>query len=259
MHAISKRDYLIQVKNAMLFHFDNKDICNTLKDINELFVTGIEHGKSEEEICYELGSPKDFVIKLVEDSSYDRLSFKLFTYIIGILGICILTMYIFHSLNPIYWCALAIAVSIYIWKICGGSCLNGFFTNLSHHKIEYVVYYLISVAIVTIQQIFTFQLNKLYDEMVLYIHISYYLSILVVLILGLFLLFIIYKLSHGSYLSLCILPLLVGIICSFLCFITYISLFNGPDVFSSICSLPYIIGNILSLFLFLNNNYLRGF
>ena len=45
MQVTCKEDYLIQVKNAMLLHFAHKDICTALRDIDELFASGKEHGK----------------------------------------------------------------------------------------------------------------------------------------------------------------------------------------------------------------------
>ena len=81
----------------------------------------------------------------------------------------------------------------------------------------------------------------------------YYLSILAVMISGILLVLTTYRLLNGSYLSICVLPLLVGLICSALSFITYIKAFNGPNIFSSMCSIPYISGFMLSFIVFLIN------
>ena len=131
MQVTCKEDYLIQVKNAMLLHFAHKDICTALRDIDELFASGKEHGKTEAELCHELGRPKD------------RFFFNIVIDISSILAIGIFSVYIFSSLNPVYWGALTIAVSVLIWNLCGGFCLNGFFYDSIHHKKEYIVYYLI--------------------------------------------------------------------------------------------------------------------
>lgn len=260
MHVTCRKDYLIQVKNAMLFHFARKEICATLKDINELFVAGMEHGKSEAELCHELGNPKDFADKFVDGDKRNRFFFNIITYISSILAICILTVYIFYSLNPIYWGMLAITVSICVWNLCGGVCLNEIFDDSSQYRCKYILYCIVSFVVVVLQQVITFLLNtwhrtantNIFAE---YIYMFYYLSILAVMISGILLVLTTYRLLNGSYLSICVLPLLVGLICSALSFITYIKAFNGPNIFSSMCSIPYISGFMLSFIVFLINNY----
>ena len=263
MQVKCKEDYLIQVKNAMLLHFAHKDICTALRDIDELFASGKEHGKTEAELCHELGRPKDFADHLVDTNDHDRFFFNIVIDISSILAIGIFSVYIFSSLNPVYWGALTIAVSVLIWNLCGGFCLNGFFYDSIHHKKEYIVYCIISFIIAAFQQALTLLLNSWcgtshFSTPVTYIHIAYYFSVLAAIISGILLLFTIYRFSHGSYFALCMLPVSVGMICSSLSFITYIKAFNGPNIFSSMCSIPYISGFILSfglLRVFLVNHY----
>lgn len=263
MHVTYKKDYLIQVKNAMLFHFARKEICATLKDINELFTTGIEHGKSEAELCHELGNPKDFADKLVDIGNRNRFFVNVIIYISSILAMCVFTIYIFYSLNPVYWGMLAIMVSICVWNLCGGICLNELFHNSSQYRYEYILYCIISFAVAALQQAVAFLLSTWHrtgdiNIIVEYICVFYYFSIVAVIILGILLVLTIYRLLNGSYLSICVLPLLAGSICSALSFITYIKAFNGPNIFSSMCSIPYIWGFILSVIVFLSNHYKLG-
>ena len=99
MQVTCKEDYLIQVKNAMLLHFAHKDICTALRDIDELFASGKEHGKTEAELCHELGRPKDFADHLVDTNDHDRFFFNIVIDISSILAIGIFSVYIFSSLN----------------------------------------------------------------------------------------------------------------------------------------------------------------
>lgn len=259
MNILCQKDYTARVKNAMLLHFNHKEIRSTLKDINELFETGKEYGKTEKELCNELGNPKDFVSKLLHDEHHDKFAYNLFTYFIGALVICAVAAYIYKPLNPIYWCIFTVIVPAYIWHLCGGSCLFELQNGFAKHKIVYWILNAFALISVVVQQFFALLLNtsgkiRSSDTFMTCLRLTYYLSMFLIVMLILFSVFIIYKLYHGDYLSLSVLLPAIGSICSSLSYISYIMSFNGPNALASVCSLPYMSGIILYL---LSSHYLR--
>lgn len=119
MKTLRKQDYLMQVKGSMLLRFSHKDICSVLEDLNEFFESGKKDGKTEEELCSELGHPKDFAEQLLHDNRHNKFLYYVFIYLVSAVAIGVFITYIFESLNPVCWCVPAAGIPIYIWYLCG--------------------------------------------------------------------------------------------------------------------------------------------
>lgn len=79
----AKEKYLFQLKNAMLLDFTHRKISSTLEDLDSLFDAGREDGRTEEETCRNLGTPKEFVDTLLDEERRTRSSKRLKIYIVA--------------------------------------------------------------------------------------------------------------------------------------------------------------------------------
>ncbi len=257
MAILHQRDYMIQIKNSMLLHFNHKDISFTLRDLNEHFESGKANEKTEAELCGELGDPKDLAANLLYDKKQDKFTRILSSYIIQAVGICILIAYVLNTMNPIFWCIPVILIPVYIWHLCGGMCLYEFQTVHANTKQKnlYIISFIISFITVIFEQIILILLNtreniKSFPVLKICLFISYYVCVVLIVIFIVFSGLIIYRLYYGIYSSLYFLSINIGMICSSLSYITYIKFFNGINMFSAISSLPYIFSIILSISFF---------
>ena len=123
MKPLSKTGYLLQVKNHMLLHFCHRDIVNVLKDLKEMFTSGKEDGKTEEELCREFGAPKEFVGSLRMENAQDRF-FSLCFFIYDKCGcpVCGDGSDV-STVKCGFWCIPAVAIPLYFWHLCGGRSL----------------------------------------------------------------------------------------------------------------------------------------
>lgn len=243
---------MLQIKNHMLFHFNHKDICSTLNDINQFFEAGKEYGKTENELCNELGVPKELVTNLLKENICKKTNLILPVYtFIGIL-ICVSITHIYNSLNPLFWCIPTVIIPTYIWHICGGMCL---FEIQYERKNINVIFYIPIIFLIVLQQTIinllhyseqTAHLDKLKD----YTLKTFYLTKIFIIVALFIFTLLIYQIYHAQLLSICNIFIFTGAICSSFAFITYVQSFNGPSKNLYICALPCIISGSISLFFF---------
>lgn len=70
---ISKKVFIEKLKFYLLFYFDDNESISILHDYEEWFTNESLQGKTEEEICFSLGSPKKVINKLLVESEKSRL------------------------------------------------------------------------------------------------------------------------------------------------------------------------------------------
>lgn len=70
---ISKKVFIEKLKFYLLFYFDDSESISILHDYEEWFMNESLQGKTEEEICFSLGSPKKVINKLLVESEKSRL------------------------------------------------------------------------------------------------------------------------------------------------------------------------------------------
>lgn len=251
MKHFCKENYLSQVKNAMLFHFNRKDIHITLEDLNLLFQSGEEKQKEEQDICDELGAPKIFVQGLLENVPHDHFAARLFAYTFIGLILCAITIFAIRHYSPILTCFSVISIPIFIWNLLGGSCLYEIRTEPTKHLKKYGIYYVFTFPFIAVEQIIVILLNTDIPMAQPYIFPTYYLSIALSVAAFIFLLTAIYRLYKGFCFPLGLLILCIGTICSSILFINYVYNFEGYSPTHYICSIPYTVSFFFSILYYL--------
>ena len=258
MKELNQTSYLLQIKNNMLFYFHHADISSTLKDLKLFFDSGREHGKSESDLCIELGSPKELVTDLLEENR-NKMNTIIPIYLFIGISICALTVFIYGSLNAALWSLPVAIIPVYAWCICGGSCLFEIQNSKSHKINNRFFLFFFTFFLVLPQQITTIITHYLDKEIYLtdlksFVLITYYLSKISILFLFLYSLRAIYKLYYADIIFIYDLILAIGVICSSYTFITYLNSFNAPSGILCISFLPYA-ASIICCFLF--SRYIR--
>ena len=249
MNCTSKEEYLAQAKNAMLFHFSHKDIHVTLEDINLLFQSGEENHKDEKEFCDELGSPKTFVGGLLQNVPHDHFAGRLTAYIVSGLILCAVTIFTIYYHSPILACIPVMIIPVFIWNLLGGSCLYKIRTEPPAHLIRYIIYYILTLPFIVMQQIVVVLINTKLDAVVPYVHTSYYLSNILITAAMILLFTAIYRLYRGYCFSLGLCILSIGTICSSFLFDHYLINVEAPIRY--ICVIPYAVSFFFSILYYL--------
>ena len=136
MNKSMQKDYLLQVKNKLLFHFTCEDIAVILEDLNQMFLSAEENGETEAEICSRLGRPHEFVEHLFQDHKDDRFLSRAALCVLAANGIAIGTGELSNVYNTfllrypglplLAWCLPAVFLTIFLWKASGGQSLYAF-------------------------------------------------------------------------------------------------------------------------------------
>lgn len=249
MNCISKEEYLAQAKNAMLFHFRHKDIHVTLEDISLLFQSGEENQKGEKEFCDELGSPKTFVGGLLENIPRDHFAGRLFAYIVSGLILCAITIWTMHYHSPILACIPVMIIPVFIWNLLGGSCLYEIRTEPPAHLKRYIIYYILTLPFIVMQQAVVVLLNMKSEAVLPYIHTSYYLSNILIAAAIIIMFTAIYGLYRGYCFSLGLCILSIGAVCSSLLFDYFLINWEAPIQY--VCAIPYAVSFFFSILYYL--------
>lgn len=249
MNCISKEEYLAQTKNAMLFHFSHKDIHVTLEDIHLLFQSGEENHKDEKEFCNELGTPKTFVGGLLQNVPREHFAGRLAVYIVSGLILCAITIFAMHYHSPILACIPVIIIPVFIWNLLGGSCLYEIRTEPAKHLKRYIIYYILTLPFIVMQQIVVVLINTKLDTVLPYVHTSYYLSNILITGAMILLLAAVYRLYRGYCLSLGLCILSIGTVCSSLLYDYFIINWEAPVQY--VCAIPYAVSFFFSILYYL--------
>ncbi|MBR5566283.1 MAG: hypothetical protein IKW08_09030 [Roseburia sp.] len=257
MKYICQKDYLIKLKNDMLLQFSHQDICMVLEDIDQIFKDGSKDGKSEQEICHELGTPTELARMLKQDSHNNKLKviLSIFYILIGI-AILRLNFHIYNTFNIFLGCVLVIVVPVYVWNLCGGRILFKLQQNpiVFDWKIKIMV---IAMSIfVVMQQAVLILINVSNEIMDVNSKIEllggmFYMSNAFLLILIGITLYTTYILYQGNLLAVSMLFFVMGGFFSSLSYTSYCARLDkiGGDIY--LCLLPYILGGVFSLCFFL--------
>lgn len=253
MKPLSKTGYLLQVKNHMLLHFCHRDIVNVLKDLKEMFTSGKEDGKTEEELCREFGAPKEFVGSLRMENAQDRFFLSVFLYMISAVALYVVMGAMFQPLNAVFWCIPAVAIPLYFWHLCGGRSLCE--TEMSTGKGDGRKLSAMGaggMVLVAIQQTSAILLHIQWKSgdwsMVKNAVVGIYgLSAGVACIAVIFFVVEVHRLYQGKYTAFYAMILNMGIICSSLFYITCMRSFNGNGDNIPVCAVPYLLNMIFCM------------
>ena len=242
----AKEKYLFQLKNAMLLYFTQKEICSTLEDLDSLFEAGKEDARTEEETCQNLGTPKEFVDTLLEEEGRARFSKRLKVYIAAGLLLCVslavlYTVEVDMELRPFLLCAPVILVPSFVGYICGGFCLYRPSWKRAGSLGKYILYLILSLLIVVVEQAFAIQFYYDYEPLVPYVPASYGLACFLVVVSILVCLMVFFELNRGGCRSFPALILAMGAIGSSASYMRYLFRYIGEDTHWYPCSLPYLL------------------
>ncbi len=159
----TKNKYLIRLKNKMLFHFTASSIAATLADMNQIFDAAAEEGKTEEEVCKELGKPEEMVQQMIEEDSL-KSSFsnsKQFFLLLAAglaAGTGILCYLDYHwglgitRDTPYLWTLPALCIPAFLWYLSGSCCLYEFPQNRKAGRIFNLLVLAVTLPCVIFQQ-----------------------------------------------------------------------------------------------------------
>lgn len=159
----TKNKYLLKLKNKMLFNFTASAIAATLADMNQIFDAAAEEGKTEEEVCRELGEPAGLVQQMIQEDSLkssfsnSRLFFLLLA--VGVVaGTGILWYLDKHWAlgitydTPYLWTLPALAIPALLWYLSGSCCLYEFPQNRKAGRIVNLLVLVITLSCVVFEQ-----------------------------------------------------------------------------------------------------------
>lgn len=248
----AKEKYLLQLKNAMLLHFSHREIQSTLEDLDALFDAGKENGRTEEETCQSLGTPKEFVETLLEEEGRTRSSKRLKIYIGASLLLCaaLAVLYIEEvsmDLRPFFLCLPVVLVPAFVGYICGGFCLCRPSWKRAGSLGKYIVYLIFSLLVVVVEQAFAIQIYYDYKPLVPYVPMSYNLAYFLVVISILVCLVVLFEVNRGGWRSFPALILAVGSIGASASYMRYLFRYIGEDTHWYLCSLPYLLSIVAAI------------
>lgn len=123
-----KEKYLLDIKNAMFWHFSSSEIKDTLEELNTHFESARHNGLSEEEVINEYGRPKMIAKELRDEIDAIERKRKRLVITKGILFIvCVFGIFVAFSLFSLNT-ALDIFVifsTFLIWFLSGNNCVVG--------------------------------------------------------------------------------------------------------------------------------------
>lgn len=245
MSILYKDEYLEKLKNEMLFHFSRQDIHITLEDTSLFFESGMADGKTEAELCNELGTPKELAHGLSPDKFSNSFRYALPG--IHIISCFILLLLVFRYPGLLLSMIALTIIPISVWHMGGGCCLLQIRSDTAKHYKVYSLFLLISLMLIGTEQIFTVLLkNNISISIPIIKTTSYMSSILIILSIAI-LIISIYKLYKGYYLSYGILIISIGVICSSLLYNDFLKRFSSPAASYYICSLPFVLSLIMGM------------
>ncbi|MCX4328280.1 MAG: DUF1700 domain-containing protein [Lachnospiraceae bacterium] len=121
-----KEKYLLNIKNAMLFHFTSSEIQDTLEELNTHFESAHNEGRPDTEIIKEYGSPAAFAKELLKETGNGSIRRNMLVIIKKLLlAACTLAAFLsFAFLPPDTASYILVACSsVIIWFLAGNNCL----------------------------------------------------------------------------------------------------------------------------------------
>lgn len=247
-----KEKYLFQLKNAMLLYFTHREIRTTLEDLDALFEAGKEDGRTGEETCQSLGTPEEFVETLLAEEGRARSSKRLKIYIAAslLLSAALAVLYKWEvdmDLRPFLLCLPVILVPAFVGYICGGYCLYRPSWKRAGSLRKYIVYMILSLLVVVVEQAFTIQIYYDYEPLVPYAPASYNLAYFLIIISILVCLVVFFEVNLGGWRSFPALILAMGSIGASASYMRYLFRYIGEDTHWYPCSLPYLLSIVAAI------------
>lgn len=136
-----REKYLIDIKNAMFWHFSSSEIKDTLEELNTHFESARHSGLSEKEVISQYGKPEIVAKELRDEVNPIERKRKRLVIAKGILyTVCVFAIYIVFSIF-----SLNIAVNIFavlspvlIWFFSGNNCVIGVLSTTREKRRNFI-------------------------------------------------------------------------------------------------------------------------
>lgn len=247
MKICSKEEYLVEIKNRMLFRCGSKEISTTLEDLNLYFESGIAEGKTEEMLCQELEAPGKVVQDLLKKRNDERTSSPF--PVVYLVCCCILCgMFLLGVRYPslLYSYLAVLFVPAFLWHIFGGSGLLQIRTDSFKNHSGFLLFEGISILYILLQQGLGISVYQGIYPLAFLTRVVYGLGYVMAVLTFFVLLITAYKLYQGYYLSCGMLFAAVGAICSYLLGNDRLVNYTGVPVSSLLIGfLPFAVGVLL--------------
>ena len=191
-----KEKYLLDIKNAMFWHFSSSEIKDTLEELHTHFESAYHNGLSEEEIINDYGKPKMVAKELMNEVDPIERKRRRLVITKGILFIvCVFGMFVAFSLFPLNT-ALNIFVifsTFLIWFLSGINCVVGILpkTKEKYHdfiKSQIVVFLFVAFLHLYSVVIMPYTISKGYNSFLVQ-NINLYIYFIIVALLFITVLF----------------------------------------------------------------------
>lgn len=248
LKIVDQMSYMVEVKRNLFYKFRNEELYAVLSDLMSVFNEGYSHGKTDEIIIDELGTPEDFSDEVCcyEKKTVGKAKKALFCLasmlMLFCFGLCTSTF------NPVVHCLTLLIMLKIIWEWCGGSSLLAFegvneknpTTNgiiLGTFIIQVLQMMILASVYLLVNQFSKFAQGTL--KIVNYIVIAYIFICFMLMIKE------IKKLENGFYRAICRVSLYMGAIISSIQFIMFIMNYGGHAYNFIGCIVPYTEGSIM--------------
>lgn len=153
-----REKYLIDIKNAMFWHFSSSDIKDTIEEINTYFDSAMNNGMTEDEIIEQYGKPY-FIAKEMQSEQKliqkNRKKPVIIKYV-GLTACIILCLLAFNVFSLEFASSIFVVLSsVFIWFFTGNDCLIEVLTNTKEKKIIYLKWQFLILFLFLILQLST--------------------------------------------------------------------------------------------------------
>jgi len=123
---LSKLEFLLKLRNTLRWTFTNEEIADILQDYEGFFTTGSGEGKTEQEICVDLGNPAAIVRDLAEAMDKRPLSARIIKRMVLSIAVFVIGLtycFVVYQSNNVLRDSIIILVgfSAVLWFALGGT------------------------------------------------------------------------------------------------------------------------------------------
>lgn len=255
--------YITRLRNAMLWHYSNRDLALILEDVHSIFEEGRKCGQTDHEIVEALGTPEDFVHALAQEKNTlpnrGVMLKKVFLILMLLIVVIFLVMTEKNMLNEsnvwknnLVFCTAAVGIPVLIYLFMGGASLYCAGKQESHIKWKYILCLLLSVLLAGYEQ---FMLTWACRNTQAPIRESYSVIRIAIIVEIVLLLVLVFRLFMGDSWCIGLFSILSGSVGSSVVWCDFVKRFDAlpvkPWTFVSI--FPCLIGIMLAVLLYILN------
>ena len=145
MVNMTQNQYLDKLRNNLRFRFSEDEIEDIISDIRECFEAGIAEGKTEEEVCLDLGTPKDAAVSILSEQEKGASGFitRLAEYwlpvliSIAVLGIFFYSGFTEHSMLTYTANIILYIIPLIFWFLLERT---SFFRSITKYKADFFTF-----------------------------------------------------------------------------------------------------------------------